>query len=41
MGIFFKIAVKNIIYYLQTDTGIIIIRILSQHQDAGCHLNWQ
>lgn len=21
--------------------GVIIIRILSQHQDAGRHLNWQ
>lgn len=31
----------HIIYFLQTDTDIIIIRILSQHQDAGRHLNWQ
>lgn len=32
---------RHIIYFLQTDTDIIIIRILSQHQDAGRHLNWQ
>ncbi|EPB5915890.1 type II toxin-antitoxin system RelE/ParE family toxin [Citrobacter amalonaticus] len=31
---------QHIIYFLQTDTDIIIIRILSQHQDTGCHLNW-
>ncbi len=29
------------IYFLQTDTEIVIIRILSQQQDAGHHLNWQ
>ncbi|VUS46592.1 hypothetical protein SPARK1531C2_05453 [Klebsiella grimontii] len=29
------------IYFLQTDTEIVIIRILSQQQDAGRHLNWQ
>ncbi|AUL66301.1 hypothetical protein ACM47_22840 [Escherichia coli] len=29
------------LYFLQTDTEIIIIHILSQHQDAGRHLNWQ
>lgn len=29
------------IYFLQTDTEIVIIRILSQHQDAGRHFNWQ
>lgn len=29
------------IYFLQSDTEIIIIRILSQHQDACRHLNWQ
>lgn len=29
------------IYFLQTDYDIIVIRILSQHQDAGRHLNWQ
>ncbi|EGR60535.1 Putative plasmid stabilization protein (fragment) [Escherichia coli O104:H4 str. 01-09591] len=27
------------VYFLQTDTEIVIIRILSQHQDAGRHLN--
>lgn len=30
---------RHIIYFLQTDTDIILI--LSQHQDAGRHLNWQ
>lgn len=32
---------RHMIYFLQTDTEIAIIRILSQHQDAGHHLNWQ
>ena len=32
---------RHIIYFLQTYTDIIIIRILSQHQDAGRYLNWQ
>lgn len=32
---------RHMIYFLQTDTEIVIIRILSQHQDAGRHLNWQ
>jgi len=31
---------RYIIYFLQTDTDT-IIRILSQHLDAGRHLNWQ
>ncbi|EHN93521.1 type II toxin-antitoxin system RelE/ParE family toxin [Escherichia coli] len=31
---------RHMLYFLQTDTEIIIIRILSQHQDAGRHLNW-
>lgn len=31
---------RHVIYFMQTDTDI-IIRILSQHQDAGRHLNWQ
>ncbi|EDS1887589.1 type II toxin-antitoxin system RelE/ParE family toxin [Salmonella enterica subsp. enterica serovar Sandiego] len=31
---------RHIIYFLQTDTEIVIIRILSQHQDVGHHLNW-
>ncbi|EBV5086432.1 type II toxin-antitoxin system RelE/ParE family toxin [Salmonella enterica subsp. enterica serovar Ball] len=30
---------RHIIYFLQTDTDITLI--LSQHQDAGRHLNWQ
>lgn len=30
---------RHMIYFLQTDTEIVIIRILSQHQDAGRHLN--
>ncbi|EKZ2353189.1 type II toxin-antitoxin system RelE/ParE family toxin [Salmonella enterica] len=32
---------RHMIYFLQTDTEIVIIRILSQHQDAGRHFNWQ
>ena len=32
---------RHMIYFLQTDTEIIIIRILSQLQDSGSHLNWQ
>ncbi|HBM3279822.1 TPA: type II toxin-antitoxin system RelE/ParE family toxin [Klebsiella oxytoca] len=32
---------RHIIYFRQTDTEIIIIRILSQHQDAFRYLNWQ
>lgn len=32
---------QHMLYFLQTDTEIIIIRILSQLQDAGRHLNWQ
>ncbi|EAM1290039.1 type II toxin-antitoxin system RelE/ParE family toxin [Salmonella enterica] len=32
---------RHMIYFLQTDTEIVIIRILSHHQDAGRHLNWQ
>lgn len=31
---------QHMLYFLQTDTEI-IIRILSQHQGAGRHLNWQ
>lgn len=31
---------RHMLYFLQTDTEIIIIRILSQHQEAGRHLNW-
>lgn len=30
---------RHILYFLQTDTEIVIIRILSQHQDPGRHLN--
>ncbi|EBV4595286.1 type II toxin-antitoxin system RelE/ParE family toxin [Salmonella enterica subsp. enterica serovar Schwarzengrund] len=32
---------RHMFYFIQTDTNIIIIRILSQHQDAGRHLNGQ
>jgi len=32
---------RHMIYFLQTDYDIIMIRILSQHQDAVRHLNWQ
>ncbi|EAO9181842.1 type II toxin-antitoxin system RelE/ParE family toxin [Salmonella enterica] len=32
---------RHMLYFPQTDTEIVIIRILSQHQDAGRHLNWQ
>lgn len=32
---------RHMIYFLQTNTEIIIIRKLSQHQDASRHLNWQ
>lgn len=32
---------RHMLYFIQIDTDIIIIRILSQHQDAGRHLNWQ
>lgn len=32
---------RHMLYFLQTDYDIIVIRILSQHQDAGSHLNWQ
>ncbi|EAN1627454.1 type II toxin-antitoxin system RelE/ParE family toxin [Salmonella enterica subsp. enterica serovar Reading] len=31
---------RHLLYFIQADTDIIIIRILSQHQDAGRHLNW-
>ncbi|HFW0195724.1 TPA: type II toxin-antitoxin system RelE/ParE family toxin, partial [Salmonella enterica subsp. enterica serovar Waycross] len=29
-----------IIYFIQSVTEVIVIRILSQHQDAGKHVNW-
>ncbi|EHL9563646.1 type II toxin-antitoxin system RelE/ParE family toxin [Salmonella enterica subsp. enterica serovar Altona] len=32
---------QYMIYFLQTDYDIIVILILSQHQDAGRYLNWQ
>lgn len=32
---------RHMIYFLQTDYDIIVIRILSQHQDAVRHLNWE
>ncbi|HFZ8994117.1 TPA: type II toxin-antitoxin system RelE/ParE family toxin [Citrobacter freundii] len=31
---------SHIIYFLQTDRDIIVIRILSQSQDAARHLRW-
>ncbi|MEA20100.1 type II toxin-antitoxin system RelE/ParE family toxin [Salmonella enterica] len=31
---------RHMVYFLQTDTEIVIIRILSQHQDVGRHFNW-
>lgn len=31
---------RHMLYFIQTDTDI-IIRILSQHQDSGHHINWQ
>lgn len=31
---------RHMLYFIQTDTDI-IIRVLSLHQDAGRHLNWQ
>ncbi|EBG3215772.1 type II toxin-antitoxin system RelE/ParE family toxin [Salmonella enterica subsp. enterica] len=30
---------RHMLYFIQTDTDIIIIRIVSQQQDAGCHLS--
>lgn len=32
---------SHMIYFLNTDTNVIIMRILIQHQDAVSHLNWQ
>lgn len=32
---------RYMLYFLHTDTEIIIIRIFSQHQDVGSHLNWR
>jgi toxin ParE1/3/4 len=31
---------RHMIYFLQSDFEIIVIRILSQSQDAGRHLRW-
>ncbi|EAA6070855.1 type II toxin-antitoxin system RelE/ParE family toxin [Salmonella enterica subsp. enterica] len=31
---------RHIIYFIQSVTEVIVIRILSQHQDAGKHVNW-
>lgn len=31
---------RHKIYFLQSYTEIIIIRVLSQYQDAGRHFNW-
>lgn len=32
---------RHMVYFLQTKTEIIVIRILSQLQDAGRHVYWQ
>ena len=32
---------RHMIYFLQTDYDVIVIRVLNQHQDADRHLNWQ
>ena len=32
---------RHVIYFLQTDAAVIVIRVLSQHQDAGRHLHWR
>ena len=40
-GIFSLPVERHMLYFLQTATEIIIIRILSQHQDAGRHLIWR
>lgn len=32
---------QHMIYFLQTENEIIVIRILSQHQDAGRHIDWR
>lgn len=40
-GYIFALPVeRHMVYFLQTDTEIVIIRILSQHQDTGRHFNW-
>ncbi len=31
---------RHIIYFIQSVTEVIVIRILSQNQDAGKHVNW-
>ncbi|EDQ2836141.1 type II toxin-antitoxin system RelE/ParE family toxin [Salmonella enterica subsp. enterica] len=31
---------RYIIYFIQSVTEVIVIRILSQNQDAGKHVNW-
>ncbi|EMM6763805.1 type II toxin-antitoxin system RelE/ParE family toxin [Pluralibacter gergoviae] len=40
-GIFSLPVERHMLYFLQTAMDIIIIRILSQHQDAGRHLIWR
>ncbi|MCF3764586.1 type II toxin-antitoxin system RelE/ParE family toxin, partial [Salmonella enterica] len=30
----------HIIYFIQSFTEVIVILILSQHKDAGKHVNW-
>ncbi|ELE9461275.1 type II toxin-antitoxin system RelE/ParE family toxin [Salmonella enterica] len=32
---------RHMIYFLQTQETVIVIRVLSQYQDAGRHLYWQ
>lgn len=32
---------RHVIYFLQTQEAVIVIRVLSQYQDAGRHLYWQ
>lgn len=32
---------RHVIYFLQTEAVVIVIRVLSQHQDAGRHLHWR
>ena len=31
---------RHIIYFIQSATEVIVIRILSHNQDAGKHVNW-
>lgn len=40
-GIFSLPFERHILYFLQTEADIIIIRILGQSQDVNRHLHWQ